>query len=105
MSLNNTILLINPPGKEMYIRDIFHSFSSKGRYLWQPTDLVFLSGLLRNDFNLEIIDAIADKKSSNELIKALTHKSYHTIIGLTGSISFKSDIQFFQKISQITKSP
>jgi len=89
----------------MYIRDIFHSFSSKGRYLWQPTDLVFLSGLLRNDFNLEIIDAIADKKSSNELIKALTHKSYHTIIGLTGSISFKSDIQFFQKISQITKSP
>ena len=105
MSLNNTILLINPPGKEMYIRDIFHSFSSKGRYLWQPTDLVFLSARLKNDFNLEVIDAIANKKSSDKLIEELFHKPYHTIIGLTGSISFKSDIEFFQKLVKTTQSP
>ena len=99
-----TILLINPPGKEIYLRDIFHSFSSKGRYLWQPTDLVFLSGRLKNDFELEIIDAIAERASAEAIYSRLQGKSYHAMIGLSGSVSFRSDMAFFEKLVEITGS-
>ena len=102
--MKTTVLLLNPPGKEIYLRDIFHSFSSKGRYLWQPTDLVFLSGRLRNDFEIEVIDAIAERTTPEEIYQRLRGKSYHAIIGLTGSVSFNSDILFFEKLMRVTPS-
>lgn len=63
-----------------------------------------MSGRLRNDFDLEIIDAIAERAEPGVVYSRLHGKSYHAIIGLAGSVSFHSDIAFFEKLTEITGS-
>ena len=38
------VLLLNPPGRGIYIRDYFCSKTTKSNYLFHPIDLVMLSG-------------------------------------------------------------
>ena len=40
------VLLLNPPGDRLYIRDQFCSHVSKGTYYWQPLDLLMISARL-----------------------------------------------------------
>ncbi len=103
--MKDRILLINPPGDRLYSRDLYHSFSSKGRYLWQPTDILFLSGRLSNDFDLDVIDAIAEGLTCEETLRRISGRSYHGIISLTGSVSFDGDFAFFDELTRATRCP
>ena len=56
------ILLLNPPkfnGKK-FIRSGYCNSISKGGYYWQPIDLAAQSGILKNNFEIEILDACAE---------------------------------------------
>ena len=55
------ILLLNPPGKQRYLRDYYCSHTSKARYYWGPFDLLVLSGILKADHELAHLDCILDK--------------------------------------------
>ena len=58
------ILLLNPPGKYLYVRDYFCSKISKADYINAPIDLVMISGVLNTgEFDLKVIDAVAEKKA------------------------------------------
>jgi hypothetical protein len=46
MARRRNILLLNPPGRETYMRDYYCSHASKAAYNWGPFDLIVLSGIL-----------------------------------------------------------
>lgn len=94
------ILLLNPPFHQIVIRDNYCSFTSKSNYLWPPIDLLILSGLLKNDFNVSVIDAIAENLSPNLTFKKIINLSPDVIIFLTGTASYEKDFQFINELAK-----
>jgi len=95
------ILLINPPGKELYLRDQHCSSISKADYYWPPIDLLILSGIVSTEHEVFIIDAIIDNIGENECLDLINKYLPDYIIFLTGIVSWQGDFDFIQKV--ITK--
>lgn len=99
MNIKSKLLLLNPPGKQVYLRDYFCSKVSQADYLNQPIDFIYLSGLLREHYELYLIDAIVDRLTVQKTL-ALIHALQPTaIIGLIGSVSYKEDIAFYRQLA------
>ena len=93
------LLLLNPPGKKVYLRDYFCSKVTQADYLNHPIDFVYLSGLLRDYFDLNVIDAIVDRLSIERTL-AMTQKFQPAaIIGLIGSVSYEEDVSFYRQLA------
>lgn len=93
------VLFLNPPGKEMYIRDYYCSKVSKAYYLPQPIDLVTQSGFFKADhFNCLVIDAIVEKLSVTRAFELVTEFDPDVIITQCGSVSFSQDERFLQSV-------
>ncbi|MCW5906382.1 MAG: radical SAM protein [Chitinophagales bacterium] len=84
----------------MYLRDNYSSPESKASYYWQPIDLLVQSGFLKNDFNVEVLDAIVEKKTNNDVLQLLAAKPYYSVLSLTGSASWPEDFELFEQIKQ-----
>ncbi|MFH1849066.1 MAG: radical SAM protein [archaeon] len=89
------VLLLNPPGKRLYIRDYFCSMVAKGDYYTPPLDLLIQSGFLR-DFEIKVIDAIAENLDDAECTRRIMDFSPDAIYFLTGSVSWEEDRQFMR---------
>ena len=76
------LLLLNPPGDKLYIRDYYCSFSSKANYYWPPQDLIVLSGLLAGEFTVEVEDAIVRKTSRAACIEKILRASPRAVSSL-----------------------
>ena len=61
------VMLLNPPGSEIYLRDYYCSHISKASYIYCPYDLFAESGWLSTKFDVDAIDAIADGLSAADL--------------------------------------
>jgi len=61
------VLLLNPPGDKLYLRDEYCSAVSKADYYWPPIDLLVLSGILSDKYEVEVIDAIVEKLSPEKM--------------------------------------
>ncbi|MFC1850839.1 B12-binding domain-containing radical SAM protein [candidate division CSSED10-310 bacterium] len=94
------ILLLNPPGSRRYLRDYYCSHVSKGRYVWQPIDLLILSGHLAENHDVIVIDAIAENLSVQKTYRAITLWQPEVIIFLTGSVSWLEDLAFFHQLPE-----
>ncbi len=94
------LLLLNPPGDKLYIRDYYCSFSSKADYYWPPQDLLGLSGLLHQSFDLDVVDAIITKQKPEEVMARVRQQNYQAIIFTTGTATLKSDLALMEKIKQ-----
>ena len=92
------VLLLNPPGDKLYIRDYYCSFSSKADYYWPPQDLIALSGILDADFDVHVIDAIVPPKTPEAVIEAITALDPAAIIFTTGTATLKSDLALMERI-------
>ena len=55
------ILLLSPPGAQIYIRDYYCSKFSKSNYLFHPVDLLMLSGRLAEHHEVHVLDAMMIK--------------------------------------------
>ncbi|MFZ2385957.1 MAG: B12-binding domain-containing radical SAM protein [Candidatus Omnitrophota bacterium] len=51
------VILVNPPNPEIVLRDMYSSTVSKGSYNWPCIDLLVISGILRNKYDVKLIDA------------------------------------------------
>jgi anaerobic magnesium-protoporphyrin IX monomethyl ester cyclase len=92
------VLLLNPPGDRLYIRDQFCSHVSKGTYYWQPLDLLMLSARLDADgYELAVVDAIAERLAPEEAQRRIERFAPDAIVFLTGSDSFPEDIAFIEE--------
>lgn len=94
------ILLLNPPGKNIYLRDYYCSHASKAHYYWGPFDLIALSGVLKNYFELAAIDAMQERLTPQETLRRVLDAKPDAIIFLTGAVSFLEDFSLMKQISE-----
>ena len=92
------VLLLNPPGSKVYIRDYYCSKVSKSDYIYHPTDLLVLSGILSKAHEVSVIDAIAEGMGPGECAARVTQGGYGAVIFLTGAVSWAEDSEFIRRI-------
>jgi anaerobic magnesium-protoporphyrin IX monomethyl ester cyclase len=93
------VLLLNPPGDKIYFRDYYRSKVSKANYYYHPLDLLYLSGRFsKSEFDLGVIDAIADHLSENACLQKIRQMSPDIILSLVASPSYQKDASFLKKL-------
>jgi len=97
------ILLLNPPGDKLYQRDLYCSAVSKAYYYWPAIDLLILSGILSQNYSIDIIDAIAEKMKPAECISKIKEENYKAIVFLTGTASWSKDFEFISRLKDNKK--
>lgn len=97
------VLLLNPPGKKLYIRCYYCSKISKANYIPPPVDLVFLSGILSEEYEVQLLDALLEKLDNKGCIKKILMLNPDIIISLTGAVSWDEDMQFFKELKESKK--
>ncbi|MEW5692846.1 MAG: radical SAM protein [Candidatus Hydrogenedentota bacterium] len=99
---NKKVLFLNPPGKEIYIRDYYCSKVSKAYYLPHPVDLLMQTGhFASRGYDISIIDAIVDRLNVSITINKVREINPDLIISQCGSVSFTEDNLFFTEIKKI----
>ncbi len=96
------ILLLNPPSDKLCIRDYYCSKVSKADYIYQPIDLLILSGTLGQRHRVNVLDCIAQKVGYDECLNRITGMKVDTIIFLTGSVSWEQDFKFLNEVKKAT---
>jgi radical SAM superfamily enzyme YgiQ (UPF0313 family) len=99
------LLLLNPPGKRVYLRDYFCSKVSQADYLNHPIDFIYLSGLLREHHELHLLDAIVDRLSAQKCLRMIQSLQPAAIIGLIGSVSYDEDVAFYRELADQQNGP
>lgn len=99
-SSQKKVLLLNPPGKSIYLRDYYCSHASKAHYYWGPFDLMVLSGILKNEFEIFALDAMQEHLNPDETVRRILAVRADAIIFLTGAVSFIEDFELIKKISE-----
>jgi len=94
------ILLLNPPGDKLYIRDYYCSFSSKADYYWPPQDLIVLSGILNQEFDIQVVDAIINHVKEEECLDIILNSDFKAIIFTTGTSTLSSDLAMMEKVKK-----
>ena len=98
--MKKKVLLLHCPGDRVYLHDLYCSYSTKANYYWTPSDLILLSGILR-DFPLLVIDAIAENISASECERKILEYAPDLILFVTGSATWENDIAFLKSIKRI----
>jgi MoaA/NifB/PqqE/SkfB family radical SAM enzyme len=88
------VALITPPNEKMVMRDMYSSTISKGSYCWPNVDLLCLSGSLRNEFQTILIDANAERLSSQSTLSRLIEFQPDALIFALGESVKDSDLAF-----------
>lgn len=94
------VLLLNPPGKRIYIRDYFCSKTTKSNYLFHPVDLVTLSGTVASEHELSVLDCMAERLSPEAAAQRIDQLAPEVIVALVGSVSWEEDRQFLAQQHQ-----
>ncbi len=92
------ILLLNPPGDRLYLRDYYCSHMAKGNYYWPPLDLLVLSGILSEKYEVKVLDAIVSRIPAEQCLRQIKNMDIDTIIFVTGSVSWRKDFAFTEEI-------
>ncbi|MBU1625980.1 radical SAM protein [bacterium] len=101
MPAKKKVLLLNPPGDQLYARDKYCTSVSKAVYYWPQVDLISLSGILKNNFDLLVIDSIVEKFDEEKCQKLIGNYKPDIIIFLTSSASWSADFEFIFKVRDI----
>ena len=88
------VLLLNPPGERVYIRDYFCSKTTKSNYLFHPIDLVVLSGTLAAEHEVQVLDCMAEALSVEQANERIDLFQPEVLVSLVGSVSWDEDRRF-----------
>lgn len=100
--IKNNILLLNPPGKQKYLRDYYCNYVSKGNYIYYPLDLLFISGTLtESKYKVSVLDALIKNLSPDETIEKIKELKPEFLVSMTGNLSWNEDISLFKKLKLI----
>jgi len=94
------VLLLNPPGDELYLRDNYCSFTSKADYYWPAIDLLAQSGILSQYFDVHVRDALVDKKSFTDCLDDIANINPQFVLMVTGFASKHNDNNFLHQLKQ-----
>ncbi|MBU4288665.1 MAG: radical SAM protein [Proteobacteria bacterium] len=99
------ILLLNPPGTRPYLRDYYCSKIAKADYLYEPTDLLILSGLLNEDHQVQVLDCIATGMQTAKALEWIRNAGPDAVIFLSGAVSWHEDRKFLKEVKQLCPVP
>jgi hypothetical protein len=91
------VLLLNPPGERIYIRDYFCSKTTKSNYLFHPIDLVVLSGTAAEEHDVRVLDCMAERlapDAARTRIDDAFAGGPDVLVALVGSVSWDEDRAF-----------
>ena len=91
------LLLINPPGREHYIRDYYCSKVAKADYSYSPVDLLMLSGRFET---VGFLDAVQEKLSPEAALDRVREQAPDAVISLVSAVSFVEDREFLTAIKR-----
>lgn len=94
------ILLLNPPNKTMCLRDQYCCFTSKADYCWPPIDLLIQSGILNQEHEVKVIDAIVERITLDSCMRKILEYQPELVVSLTGISSFVSRFSICQKYKE-----
>lgn len=94
------VLLLNPPGRLVYVRDYYCSKVAKSNYCPHPVDLLMLSGRLAEFCKVEVVDAIAESLDESRLLQRVEAFSPDVIISQIGAVSLEEDERFMARLSR-----
>lgn len=94
------ILLLNPPGRDLYIRDYFCSKTTKSNYLFHPIDLLTLSGVFAEKHQVAVLDSIAERLTNDEAVRRIDNFAPDAIVTLVGAVSWEEDRAFLSQIKK-----
>ncbi|MDW7761284.1 MAG: radical SAM protein [Acidobacteriota bacterium] len=99
------VLLLNPPGDKLYLRDMYCSSVSKANYSWPPIDLLIQSGIIGRSRDVDVLDAQAEGLSARQSREKIRKGRYEAILFLTSTASWRQDFAFIQKVKEDAKFP
>ncbi len=88
------VLLLNPPGRRIYIRDYSCSKTTKSNYLFHPVDLVTLSGTLAAEHEIAVLDCMAERLDAAAAHARIAQFAPEALVSLVGSVSWDEDRAF-----------
>jgi len=88
------VLLLNPPGNRVYIRDYLCSKTTKSNYLFHPIDLVVMSGTVAAEHEVHVLDCIAESLSIPDAEARIDALAPDAIVSLVGAVSWPEDRAF-----------
>ncbi len=98
--MREKVLLLNPPGNMPYIRDYYCSKVSKGSYIYPPTDLVVLSGIIAEKYDVAVLDAMALGMDAGLCMTEIGNISPKAVVALAGAVSYHEDAPFLENIKR-----
>jgi len=91
------VLLLNPPGKEKYLRDQYcGGTTTKGNYYWHPLDILVQSGIVAKEHTIRVLDANVCGYSEKKTLRLIKEFNPQAIIAVSSVISLKEDLAFFR---------
>ena len=97
------ILLLNPPGSRPYLRDYYCSKVAKADYLYEPTDLLLLSGRLAEHYEVEVLDCIALGMQEQKALQRIQAIRPDVIVFLSGAVSWHEDQVFLKAVKSLNR--
>ena len=94
----STVLLLNPPAETPVLRDNYCGFTSKASYLWPPIDLLVQSGWLHGEFELLVLDAVAEDLEPLECLNVLRQRRPDAVFFLSCAATFQDDADFARQV-------
>ena len=100
------VLVLNPPSKvtKNIVRDLIYGCWCKGKRIGgaktPPLNLLYIATVLKNsNHKVTFIDAVAEQKGLDEIIKII--KNYDIVIVSTSSMSFREDAEVLQDLKNV----
>ena len=100
MSKEISVLLLNPPGTQNYLRDYYCSKTSKSDYTYTPVDFLYISAYLQEFCELSFLDCVKENIDADTLLKRLDSERPDAIVTLTGYVSWREDFALFGRVKK-----
>lgn len=94
------VVLLNPPGRRRYVRSYYCGSTAKAGYLFQPVDLLILSGILQEEHNVFLVDCIADRLAPDAAIERIATHNPRAVICLVSIVSWGEDLEFLYRLKK-----
>ncbi|HEY9080535.1 radical SAM protein [Magnetovibrio sp.] len=99
MNSTRRALLLNPPGRETYIRDYYCSKLSRTGYTFPPVDLLHAGAQFkRAGWTVQAIDAIVQNLGIAETLTAAKAAAPDAVFTLVGAVSVDEDAEFLNAL-------
>lgn len=99
MNKTKRVLLLNPPGDALYIRDYFCSKSSRSDYSFPPIALLHAGGVFRSrGWDVSAIDAIQEKLTLEETLRRVATLAPEAVFCLVGAVCADQDKAFLRTL-------